>query len=52
MLSLLVLGNLLSSYVNQFAVLVAAALQVLAFALLARWDHTTRASTVAPATSV
>jgi hypothetical protein len=51
MLSLLVLGNLLSSYVDQFAVLVAAALQVLALGLLARWDHTTRASTSAPATA-
>jgi len=39
MLSQLVSGNLLSSYVNQFAVLVAAALQVLALGLLARWDH-------------
>jgi hypothetical protein len=49
MLSQLVLGNLLSSYVDQFAVLVAAALQVLALGLLARWDHTTRAGTSAPA---
>ncbi len=51
MLLLLVLGNLLSSYVDQFAVLAEAALQVLALALLARWDHTTRASTSPPATA-
>jgi hypothetical protein len=51
MLSLLVLGNLLSSYVDQFAVLVVAALQVLALGLLVRWDRTTRASTTAPATA-
>jgi hypothetical protein len=51
MLSLLVLGNLLTSYVDQFAVLVEAALQVLALGLLARWDHATRAPTSAPATA-
>ena len=49
MLLLLVLGNLLSSYVDQFTVLAEAALQVLALGLLARWDHTTRAYTSASA---
>ena len=42
MLTLLVLGNLLSSYVAQFAILIQAALQVAALALLLRWDRTTR----------
>jgi hypothetical protein len=46
MLLLLLLGNLLSSYVDQFAVLAEAALQVVALALLVRWDRATRPSTV------
>jgi hypothetical protein len=41
MLTLLVLGNLLSSYVDQFAVLLEAALQVGAIGLLARWGRVT-----------
>jgi hypothetical protein len=41
MLTLLVLGNLLSSYVDQFAVLLEAALQVAAIGLLARWGRVT-----------
>jgi hypothetical protein len=42
MLTMLVLGNLLSSYVAQFAILIEAALQVAALGLLMRWDRTTR----------
>jgi hypothetical protein len=47
MLLMLLLGNLLSSYVYQFAVLLEAALQVITLGLLARWDHATRPTTVA-----
>jgi hypothetical protein len=47
MLLMLLLGNLLSSYVDQFAVLTEAALQIIALGLLARWDHATRSPTVA-----
>ena len=47
MLLMLLLGNLLSSYVYQFAVLLEAAWQVLTLALLVRWDHATRPATVA-----
>jgi hypothetical protein len=46
-LLMLLLGNLLSSYVYQFAVLLEAAWQVLTLALLVRWDHATRPATVA-----
>lgn len=46
MLLLLLLGNLLSSYVDQFAVLAEAALQVIVLALLVRWDRATRPSAV------
>jgi hypothetical protein len=42
MLLMLLLGNLLSSYVYQFAVLLEATLQVLTLGLLARWEHATR----------
>ena len=45
-LLMLILGNLLSSYVEQFAVLIEATLQVIALALLARWDFATRPSDV------
>jgi hypothetical protein len=47
MLLMLLLGNLLSSYVDQFAVLAEATLQIIAIGLLARWDHATRSPTVA-----
>jgi hypothetical protein len=47
MLLMLLLGNLLSSYVDQFAVLTEAALQIVALGLLARWDHATRSPTIA-----
>jgi hypothetical protein len=46
MLLMLLLGNLLSSYVYQFAVLLEATLQVITLGLLVRWDHATRPSTV------
>jgi len=42
MLLMLLLGNLLSSYVYQFAVFLEATLQVITLALLVRWDHATR----------
>jgi hypothetical protein len=45
MLLMLLLGNLLSSYVYQFAILIQVALQVITLAFLVRWDHATRAST-------
>lgn len=45
-LLMLILGNLLSSYVEQFAVLIEATLQVIVLALLARWDFATRPSDV------
>jgi hypothetical protein len=44
MLLMLLLGNLLSSYVYQFAVLLEATFQVVTLALLVRWDHATRPS--------
>jgi uncharacterized membrane protein YwzB len=44
MLLMLLLGNLLSSYVDQFAVLIEAALQVITLGLLLRWDLATRPS--------
>jgi hypothetical protein len=44
MLLMLLLGNLLSSYVYQFAVLLEATLQVITLALLVRWDRATRSS--------
>jgi uncharacterized membrane protein YwzB len=47
MLLMLLLGNLLSSYVDQFAILIEAALQVITLGLLVRWDLATRPSTVA-----
>jgi uncharacterized membrane protein len=42
MLLMLLLGNLLSSYVYQFAILIQVALQVITLALLGRWDRATR----------
>jgi hypothetical protein len=42
LLVLLLLGNLLSSYVSQFTILAQAAVQVAALGLLARWDRATR----------
>ena len=42
LLLLLLLGNLLSSYVSQFTILAQAAVQVAALGLLARWDRATR----------
>jgi uncharacterized membrane protein YwzB len=42
MLLMLLLGNLLSSYVYQFAILVEVALQVITLGLLLRWDQATR----------
>ena len=42
MLLMLLLGNLLSSYVYQFAILVEVALQIITLGLLIRWDHATR----------
>src|SRR5215218_1371450 len=42
MLLMLLLGNLLSSYVDQFAILIEAALQVITLGLLVRWDFATR----------
>lgn len=47
MLLMLLLGNLLSSYVYQFAILIQAALQVITLGLLARWNQATRPSPVA-----
>jgi uncharacterized membrane protein YwzB len=47
MLLMLVLGNLLSSYVYQFAVMLEATFQVITLALLARWDQATRPPVVA-----
>jgi hypothetical protein len=47
MLLMLLLGNLLSSYVYQFAVMLEATFQVITLALLARWDQATRPSIVA-----
>jgi len=47
MLLMLVLGNLLSSYVYQFAILIEVALQVITLGFLVRWDQATRSSTVA-----
>jgi uncharacterized membrane protein YwzB len=46
MLLMLLLGNLLSSYVYQFAILIEVALQVITLGLLVRWDHATRSLTV------
>jgi len=45
-LLMLLLGNLLSSYVDQFAVLVEATLQIITLGLLVRWDQATRPSNV------
>jgi uncharacterized membrane protein YwzB len=42
MLLMLLLGNLLSSYVHQFAVLLEATFQVITLTLLVRWDRATR----------
>lgn len=42
MLLMLLLGNLLSSYVYQFAVLLEATFQVITLTLLVRWDRATR----------
>jgi hypothetical protein len=42
LLLLLLVGNLLASYVSQFAVFVQAAVQVGALGLLTRWDRATR----------
>jgi hypothetical protein len=47
MLLMLLLGNLLSSYVYQFAILIEVTLQVITLGLLARWDQATRPSPVA-----
>ena len=47
MLLMLVLGNLLSSYVYQFAVLLEATLQIITLGLLVRWDRATRPAAVA-----
>ena len=47
MLLMLLLGNLLSSYVDQFAILIEAALQVITLGLLVRWEQATRPSLVA-----
>ena len=47
MLLMLLLGNLLSSYVYQFAILILVALQVITLGLLLRWDQATRPTTVA-----
>jgi hypothetical protein len=44
---LLLLGNLLSSYVYQFAILIQVALQVITLGLLVRWDQVIRPTTVA-----
>ena len=46
MLLMLLLGNLLSSYVYQFAVFLEATLQVITLGLLVRWDHATRPAMV------
>jgi len=46
MLLMLLLGNLLSSYVYQFAVLLEAMFQVITLTLLVRWDRATRPSMV------
>jgi hypothetical protein len=45
-LLMLLLGNLLSSYVDQFAVLVEATLQIITLGLLVRWDQATKPSNV------
>jgi hypothetical protein len=42
LLMMLLLGNLLTSYVDQFAILIEAALQVVTLGLLARWSQATR----------
>jgi len=47
MFLMLLLGNLLSSYVYQFAILIQVALQVVTLGLLVRWDQVTRPTTVA-----
>lgn len=47
MLLMLLLGNLLSSYIYQFAVLLEATLQIITLGLLVRWDRATRPATVA-----
>jgi hypothetical protein len=47
MILMLLLGNLLSSYVYQFAILIQVALQVITLGLLVRWDQMTRPTTVA-----
>src|SRR5215217_3005531 len=47
MLLMLLLGNLLSSYVYQFAILIQVALQVITLGLLVRWDQVIRPTTVA-----
>jgi hypothetical protein len=47
MLLMLLLGNLLSSYVYQFAILIQVALQVITLGLLVRWDQATRSSSPA-----
>ena len=47
MLLMLLLGNLLSSYVYQFAILLQVALQVITLGLLVRWDQVIRPTTVA-----
>ena len=47
MLLMLLLGNLLSSYIYQFAVLLEATLQIITLGLLVRWDRATRPVTVA-----
>src|SRR4051794_2851136 len=46
MLLMLLLGNLLSSYVYQFAILVEVGLQVITLGLLLRWDQATRPAPV------
>jgi hypothetical protein len=47
MLLMLLLGNLLSSYVYQFAILIQVAFQVITLGLLVRWDQVIRPTTVA-----
>jgi hypothetical protein len=47
MFLMLLLGNLLSSYVYQFAILIQVALQVITLGLLLRWDQVTRPTAVA-----
>jgi hypothetical protein len=46
LLLMLLLGNLLSSYVDQFAVLIEGALQVITLGLLMRWDRATRQTSI------